>query len=300
MKYFTKEVRIALVAIAGIIILYVGLQFLKGSSLFSNHNTYYVRFSDVSGLSPSSPVYANGIKIGVVEQIDYDYNTPDQIVVAVGLDKQLSLPRGTEAQISSDLLGNVKLELLYGPNFSDKLAVGDTIGGGMKAGLMSKAADMMPQVEQMLPKLDSILLNINTLVSDPALAGTLHHAEELTANLTSLSRDLHQMTASVNQRLPRMMDHADSVLRNTGQLTANLSQLDLQQLMDHVSQTLADVRQLTSALNRSEGTLGLLVNNPDLYGNLNATMGALNALLEDFKAHPKRYINVSVFGKKSD
>ena len=300
MKYFTNEVKIALVAIVGIIILYVGLQFLKGSSLFSNNNTYYVRFSDVSGLSPSSPVYANGIKVGVVDQIDYDYNTPDKIVVAVGLDKQLNLPKGTEAQISSDLLGNVKLELLYGPDFSDKLAVGDTIAGGMKAGLMSKAAEMMPQVEQMLPKLDSILLNINALVADPALAGTLHNAEQLTTNLTALSRDLHQMTASVNQRLPRMMDRADSVIQNTGRLTGKLSQLDLQQLMDHVSQTLADVRQLTSTLNSNEGTLGLLVNNPDLYSNLNATMGALNSLLEDFKAHPKRYINVSVFGKKGD
>ena len=300
MKYFTKEVRIALVAIAGIVILYVGLQFLKGSTLFSTHHTYYVRFNDVSGLSPSSPIYANGIKVGVVERIDYDYDKPDQIVVAVGLDKQLKLPRGTEAQITSDLLGNVKLELCYGPDFSDHLAVGDTISGGMKAGLMSKAAEMMPQIEQMLPKLDSILLNINTLVADPALAGSLHQAEQLTTNLTALSRDLRQLTATVNNRLPVMMTKADSVLHNTSQLTGKLSQLDFQQLTDRVSQTLSDVRQLTTTLNSNEGTLGLLINTPDLYGNLNATMSSLNALLEDFKAHPKRYINVSVFGKKGD
>ena len=104
MKFFTKEVKIALVAIVGIVILFIGMQFLKGLSLFSDNNTYYVRFDNVSGLSVSSPIYANGYKVGVVERIDYDYDNPDQIIAAIGLDKKLSLPRGTRAEICSDLL----------------------------------------------------------------------------------------------------------------------------------------------------------------------------------------------------
>ena len=111
MKYFTKEVKIALVAIAGIVILFFGMQFLKGLTLFSTDDNYYARFSDVSGLSASSPVYANGYKVGVVESIEYDYSRPDNIIAVIGLDNQLNLPKGTRAEISSDLLGNVKLEL---------------------------------------------------------------------------------------------------------------------------------------------------------------------------------------------
>ena len=97
MKFFTKEVKIALTAIFGILVLFYGLQFLKGLNIFSNTNTYYLVFNDVSGLSASSPVYANGYKVGVVERIDYNYNDPNNIVAVVGLDKAMRIPVGSRA-----------------------------------------------------------------------------------------------------------------------------------------------------------------------------------------------------------
>ena len=300
MKFFTNEVKIALVAIIGIVVLFVGLQFLKGLSLFSSNNDYYVKFDDVSGLSASSPVYANGIKVGVVERIDYDYANPSNIVAVIGLDKKLSLPKGTQAEITSDLLGNVKLELKFGENMNDKLAAGDTIMGGMQQGLMSKAAEMVPQVQQMLPKLDSILVNVNTLLTDPALAGSLQNVEQLTAHLTTVSQNVQQLTASLNQRMPAMMDKADNTLQHVEGLTGQLSELDIAQTMERVNNILQNVQQLSETLNSSEGTVGLLMRDKELYNHLNATMRDLDALLIDFKEHPKRYINVSVFGKKSD
>ena len=300
MKFFTNEVKIALVAIIGIVVLFVGLQFLKGLSLFSSNNDYYVKFDDVSGLSASSPVYANGIKVGVVERIDYDYANPSNIVAVIGLDKKLSLPKGTQAEITSDLLGNVKLELKFGENMNDKLAAGDTIIGGMQQGLMSKAAEMVPQVQQMLPKLDSILVNVNTLLTDPALAGSLQNVEQLTAHLTTVSQNVQQLTASLNQRMPAMMDKADNTLQHVEGLTGQLSELDIAQTMERVNNILQNVQQLSETLNSSEGTVGLLMRDKELYNHLNATMRDLDALLIDFKEHPKRYINVSVFGKKSD
>lgn len=300
MKYFTNEVKIALVAIVGIIVLFVGLHFLKGLSLFSSSNNYFVKFDDVSGLSASSPVYVHGIKVGVVERIDYDYNNPSQIVAVIGLDKKLSLPKGTQAEISSDLLGNVKMELKLGENIGDKMAVGDTIMGGMQQGLMNKAAEMVPQVQQMLPKLDSILVNVNTLITDPAVAGSLHNVEILTAQLTSVSKNLHQLTASLNQRMPTMMEKADKTLENVEGLTGQLNEIDMAQTMQRVNTILENVQQLTATLNSSEGTAGLLMRDKELYNHLNATMRDLDALLIDFKEHPKRYINVSVFGRKGE
>ena len=300
MKLFTNEVKIALAAIVGVVILYVGLQFLKGTSLFSNQYTYYVRFDNVNGLSTSSPVYGRGIKIGIVESINYSYDRPEEIIVAIGVDKEALIPRGTSAEISSDLLGNVKLELQYGPDFSKALAVGDTISGSIQQGLMSKAADMVPQIEQMLPKLDSILMNINTLVADPALAGTLHNAEQLTASLTSTSNQIRQLTASLGKDVPGMMEKANGVLDNTEKLTRQLSEVDVQHLVNRVNETLANVQQLSATLNSDKGTIGQLMHNPELYSNLTQTMDALDDLLRDLKEHPRRYINVSVFGKKSD
>ena len=141
MKYFTHEVKIALVAVMGIVVLFIGLEFLKGLNVFSSASEYYACFEDVEGLSASSPVYANGYRVGVVKKIKYDYNQPDKIVASLQLDNKLSVPRGTEAEIASDLLGNVKLELKFGSNPLDLLQVGDTLKGGVKKGTMDKAEE---------------------------------------------------------------------------------------------------------------------------------------------------------------
>ena len=138
MKFFTKEVKIALTAILGIVVLFYGLQFLKGLTIFSNDDSYYVTFSDVSGLSSSSPVYANGYKVGVVKDIIYDYSPQGKIVAVMGLDKNMRVPRGTRAEIASDLLGNIKVNLVLGADPLNMLAAGDTISGGEEEGMMSK------------------------------------------------------------------------------------------------------------------------------------------------------------------
>ena len=148
MKYFTKEVQIALVAIAGIVVMFFGMQFLKGLTLFSSDDNYFVKFDNVSGLSASSPIFVNGYKVGVVESIDYDYDHPESIVAVIGLNNQMKLPRGTVAEIASDLLGNVKLELNMGDAAAGMLAAGDTITGGLQQGVLSKAGDMVPEIER--------------------------------------------------------------------------------------------------------------------------------------------------------
>ena len=299
MKFFTKEVKIALVAIVAIVVLFIGMHFLKGMSIFSSNDIYYANFKDISGLSVSSPVYANGYRVGVVKNIEYDYGQPDHIIAALDLDPKLQLTKGSRAEIVSDLLGNVKLELRISSQQNGMLAKGDTIEGFIQEGLMSKAAQMIPQVEQMLPKLDSILININAIVADPALSGTMHNAEQLTASLNTTARQLNQLTAQMNRKVPQMMDKAEGVLTNAETLTGNMSQLDLQSTMQKVDATLASLQQLSNALNSTDGSMGLLLNDSQLYESLNSSIHSFDSLLVDFKQHPKRYINVSVFGKKS-
>lgn len=298
MKFFTKEVQIACVAIVALVVLYFGLNFLKGLNLFSNSNAYYLQFEDASGLSVSSPVYANGYKVGVVEEVKYDYMQPKKIVARVALDKQMRIPIGSQAEISSDLLGNLKINLVLTDNPLQFIAAGDTILGHAEKGMMGKVAEMVPAIEAMMPKLDSILTNLNTLLADPALANTLHNVEGMTANLNQTSADLRLLSASLGRNVPSMMVKADSVLGNTQQFTTNLAAIDVAAMTAKVNQTLANVEEMTRKLNSNEGTLGLLMRDATLYNNLSNTAADADSLLKDLKKHPKRYVHFSVFGKK--
>lgn len=298
MKFFTKEVQIACVAILGVVVLFFGLQFLKGLSLLSNDNTYYVTFDDISGLSASSPVYANGYKVGVVKDIVYNYSGDGKIVAAVGLSKEMRLPKGSTAEIESDMLGNVKMNLVLAGNPLESVAAGDTIQGGKDSGMLGKAANMLPTVEKMLPKIDSILTSLNTLLADQALANSLHNVNRITDNLAVTTSQLNTLTASLNRKVPGMLDKADNVLCNTEQLTGKLSDIDFAATMTKVDATLNNVNRLTAALDNKEGTLGLLMRDPQLYYNLSSTMRSADSLLIDLRQHPKRYVHFSVFGKK--
>lgn len=295
---FTNEIKIALVAIAAIVVLFFGLQFLKGLSMYSSDDDYYACFDNVSGLTASTAVYANGYRVGVVEEIIYDYDHPDHIVARMSIDPRVRLPRDSRAEISSDLLGNVSLELNIGSAYDSIIQRGDTLMGGQKKGAMGKAADMIPQIEVMLPKLDSILTSVNMLLADPALRSSLHHVDEITASLDKASRELGQLSASLNLQVPKMLTKADGVLENTEGLTRQLNNIDVASTMSKVDKTLLNVQQMTDALNSKEGTLGLLMHDPQLYYNLSATAGDADKLLIDFKEHPKRYVHFSVFGKK--
>lgn len=294
----TNEVKIALVAVVGIVLLFFGLQYLKGLRLFSTDDYYYARFSDVTGMTASSPIYANGYKVGVVESINYDYANPQNIVATITVDNKLNIPKGTVAEISSDLLGNVQLELKLGPNPVDVLQKGDTIVGAIQQGVMGKAADMVPQIEQMLPKLDSILASVNALLASPAISNSLQNIETITSNLSTTTAQLHQLSASLNGQLPQMLTKADCILANTQGFTQQLEDVNIAATMTKLDQTMTNLKLMTDALNSKDGTLGLLMHDPQLYNNLNSTMSDADKLLIDFKEHPKRYIHFSVFGRK--
>ena len=234
----------------------------------------------------------------LVESIEYDYSRPDNIIAVIGLDNQLNLPKGTRAEISSDLLGNVKLELKFGPNPIDLMAKGDTIEGGTASGLMGRAAEMIPQIEVMLPKLDSILASLNTLMQDPAIKNSLHNVDDITANLSATSRELNTLSIQLNKQMPSMMAKTNGILTNAEGVTQKLNDIDIVATMQKVDRAMANVEQTTAKLNSNDGTLGLLMRDADLYNNMNATMQSADSLLIDMRQHPKRYVHFSVFGKK--
>ena len=196
------------------------------------------------------------------------------------------------------MLGNIKINLVLGEDPIHMVAKGDTITGGEEQGMMSKLGAMVPAIEAIMPKLDSIMTSLNLLLADPALRQTLHNVEGMTDNLNATSRDLRSLSASLNREMPAMMQKTNGVLDNTQQLTGNLAAIDVASMTASINQTLASVNEMTRKLNSTEGTLGLLMRDATLYNNLAATTASADSLLIDLKAHPKRYVHFSIFGRK--
>lgn len=294
----TKEIKIALVAIVGILIMYFGINFLKGMNLFSTNNTYFITFDDIQGLGASTPIYADGYKVGTVDGLEYDYKENGPIKVKVDINKDLRIPQGSKAEIVKDLMGNLQVNLLLANNPRERVEPGGIIPGAVNGGMMDKAANLVPVVEKMLPKLDSILTSVNALLADPALAASLHNVETITSNLTVSTRELNTLMAGLNKQVPGMVRKANGVLDNTNRLTANLASLDVQGTLNKVNQTLESAHLFTEKLNSNQGSLGLLMNDTKLYDNLTSTMSHADSLVIDLKAHPKRYVHFSVFGRK--
>ncbi len=295
MNYFTKEVKIGLAGIAAIAILFFGIKFLRGINMLKATNYYYVEFENVGGLTKSSPVYADGYGIGIVRDITYNYKRPGHVVVEIDVDKEFKMPEGSSGELVTEMLGTIKMNLLLNKKATQWYAPGDTIPGFVNGGLMEEAARLVPKMAQMLPRLDSIVSSLNQLLADPAISGTLHNTERITANLETTTLQLNRM---MENDLPLLTGNLHTISNNFVTISDNLKGINYASTFQKVDSTLYNLQLITGKLNQKDNSLGLLLNDPSIYNNLNATSANAAALLEDLKAHPKRYVHFSIFGKK--
>ena len=295
MKYITKEVRIGIAGIIALCVLVYGINYLKGINMFKPSSYFYVKFKNVNGLAKSSPVLADGVRVGIVRDIYYDYNQAENVVVEVELDTELRIPKGSSAELTSELMGGVRMDILLANNPREKYAIGDTIPGKLNNGMMESVAALMPQIEQMLPKLDSIMTSLNTILGDQSIPATLHSVEKMAANLEVTSG---QLKVLMGRDIPQLTGKLNTLGDNFISISDNLKKIDYANTFNEIEQTLANVKIVTEKLNSKDNTVGLLLNDPQLYNNLNATTANAASLLEDLKEHPKRYVHFSLFGKK--
>lgn len=299
MRSHIQEIKIALVAVAGLVALFFGMKFLKGSNLLSSSDTYYFVFNDISGLTESSPIFAAGYQVGRIKKIYFDYSHIEKIKVLAEVDRKMKIPMGSTASISSDVLGNIKVTLNIAPHRGQYVQPGGVISGSIDTGTVGKMTEMVSTIKQILPKLDSVMFHLNALLADPALAHSIHNIDEITNNLSTSSKQLHILLTNVNREVPGIVSKTNLVLANTEQFTDNLRKIDVASTMTKVDEAMADVQEFTSKINNNSGTFGLLLKDPTLYYNLNQTMKNIDSLAVNLRQQPKRYVHFSLFGRKN-
>lgn len=295
MKLITKEVRIGIAGIVALCILVYGINYLKGINMFKPESYFYVKFRNVNGLAQSSPVFADGVRVGIVRDIYYDYDQPENVIVEVEVDNQLRISKGSTAELVPELMGGVRMNILLANNPRERYTVGDTIPGMLNNGVMEKVTQMMPAIEKMLPKLDSILGSLNTIMADQSIPATLHSIEKTTANLQVASGQLRTL---MSNDIPQLTGKLNTIGDNFVVISDNLKKVDYAATFQQIDNTIKNVKMITEKLNSKDNTVGLLLNDPQLYDNLNETTINAASLLKDLKEHPKRYVHFSLFGRK--
>jgi len=300
MKIFTREVRVGIMVVVAILVLYFGLNFLKGKDFFSSSNYYYASYENVGGLVVSSPVYVKGFKVGQVESIHYDFTKKQSFLIKISVSKDIKLPVGTIVQLYDEgLMGGKAVQLIYAPIVLTQTMhePNDTIASEVGIGLMAQlSGDLVPKIESIATQADSLIRSVRVLVQNKDLNKSLSSIQHTTADLAVTSAQLKKV---MNTDVPHILSDVNTVTGDFKQITGNLKKIDYAATFASIDHTIANLSLITDKMNSSEGTIGLLLNNKDLYINLSNTAASSDKLLIDMKQNPKRYVHFSLFGSKT-
>lgn len=278
MKY-SREFKVGVLAIVCLGILYFGFNFLKGINIFSPTNVYVGTFDRINGLTAQAPVYIKGYQVGLVESIQYDFKQNPSFTVNVSIDKTIELPRGTQMALVADGLlggGAIELQLPMMPNRAMPYQKGDTLPTHIVPGLVDNLqTGLLANLDSLLNQANILLASLNSEVEEGSLRNTLQNVERITNDLMVSSHDIRSLT---HKQLPALMTKVDSTMVGLQEIVSDVNAANIQQTIGNVDNT---INTLNAALQSQDGTLGLLLNDKELYDNLNGALQNLDNAVQN-------------------
>ena len=313
----SNETKVGSLTAISIVLLILGFNFLKGRNLTIKTMHFYAVFENIEGLTSSNAVVINGKQVGTVYSTDGGEDMR-KITVALTLNQSIKIPDNSIAVITPSVLGITSIEIKLGDSKVYKKD-GDTLTSiaskGMLADAFQKIDPVLIEVSSMIRALDSVLVTVNGVFdinTKNNIKSVMANLNNTTASLAISSASLQSILNTESGALAKTLNNVseitgtlknsdkkiDQTLTNLETTTSKLSKLDLEKTLTTINVTISELKNTIEKVNSDKGSIGLLINDPKLYNNLSATSNKLNLLLDDVRVHPKRYINVSVFGKK--
>lgn len=307
-----NETKVGVLAIIAVVILVVGYNFLKGKSIFKKTKHIYAVFSNLSGLDKSNQVTVNGLAIGTVSDITEKDKEVNGIVVTINLTRNVNIPNNSVAHISEKLVGSSSITINMGTSkvyLQDKDTIPTEVISDLLGDLTAQVTPTLSKARDAIDSLKALLGGMNRLF-DPATKGNI---QAMIGNLTLTSARLQTVldvqaellekslgnVHSITENLASNNERITNTLQNLERSSSKFANLNLQHTIDTLNQTVNSLKNFASKLNSNEGSLGALVNDKTLYNNLNYTAVKLETLIDDIRMHPKRYVNISLFGGKN-
>ena len=302
---FSRELKTGIIVIGGLLLFILGFSFLKSTPIFDNSKVFYAVYNHVGGLQPGTQVSINGLNVGSVSNIQF-MGQSGKLLVTFTVNSSFEFSKNSKAELyDTGIIGGKGIQIK--PVFDGERTAqsGDTLATDVKPGItdlvQQKLAPLQLKIEGAVTNADSLLMNFNDVL-DEATKQSLRHSIQ---SLNTVVVNFEQSTATLNQLLKDNQNKIDSSLTNINTLTGNfasisdsLAQADLGNTVKNLEASVVNLNGILEKMNNGEGSMGKLVNDKELYDNLNRVSQELTLLLQDFRLNPKRYVNVSVFGKK--
>ncbi len=316
----SNELKIGIVVICAIVAFIWGINFLKGTNLFSQKYVLYAVYNKIDNLIPATPLLINGYKIGQVAEIGLiNKGNKKNIIIKFLLLENVEIPKHSIARaISSDLLGSKAIEIIFSEN-TEFVKNGDTLVGeaeqGFKESFNKQIAPLQAKAEKLIGSIDSVLATVNAILNPKtrknidesfesvhraifSLEKTAYKVDDIMgsekAKISSILTNLNQITANLSKSGQKI----NNIIGNLNNVTDSLAKAQIKDAIDNADKSLKELNILLARINQGQGTLGKLAKNDSLYNNLNKSSEDLDKLLKDLRMNPKRYIHFSVFGSK--
>jgi len=302
----TKEVKTGIFAILSIVLFIYGYSYLKGANIFNKEKVFYVCYENVAGLAISAPVTINGFAVGKVKQIDFG-NTKGELVVAFTLNKDFEFSKNSIVKIySTSIIGGNALSIIPENDGKNIAQSGDTLKGEIQQGMLETVTSGLKPLEkriyQTLSGLDTLLYSFNDVLNET----TRNDLKQAVASLNNTMNSFEGVSSRLNvllknnqPKLDQTFAYLETTTENLAKFSDSLSQIDINALAKNLEGTLHNFEAIMSKIEKGEGSIGKLLNDEQLYKNLEGASKELEELLRDLKENPKRYVHISVFGKKA-
>jgi len=311
----SNETKVGVLAAFAITLLIIGFNFLKGNSVFSRETVLYARYKQVDGLAASKPVLINGYQIGRVASLELQ---PDaSIIASLKIDSKYEIPKNSIARLeSTDLLGSKAIVITLGSE-KEYVADGDFLQTNVEKGLKESIEPVQKKVEVIVAKLDSILGSVNGILNAKTQKDIGNSFSSIAATLSTLestSKKVDALVGSESIKLANILSNVeaittnfknngqkiDAVMQNLNQVSDRVAALKFEETVNNANKVMADLQLIMADIKNGKGTIGALLNDKQMYDNLNNASKNLDALMIDLKANPKRYVHFSLFGGKKD
>ncbi|MET6991033.1 MlaD family protein [Sediminicola arcticus] len=301
----SREIKTGIIVLGGILLFVLGFSYLKSSPIFDNSKTFYAVYQHVGGLQPGTQVSINGFAVGKVNDIRFK-DTSGLLLVTFSVDNKFQFSKNSKAELyDTGIIGGKGIQIKPVFDNAPRAKSGDTLSTETKPGLtdlvQQKLGPLQLKLEDAVSNADSLFINVNEILDDR----TKKDLRESISGLNILVRSFQGSANAMNELLAGNKDKLNSSINDLSNITGNFSKLSdsiansgIAETMESLQGTIKNLDALLAKIEKGEGTLGKLMENEELYNNMSNATKELDLLLQDFRLNPKRYVNVSVFGKK--